>query len=151
LELLADELQKGVETSNGAASQEAKTSDLPVIKVEAEKVIKAWQDFASQRKENASEYTVLNRNILWDELNASLIVQFENDLLLTNFNKIKPVLHQHLVDTFGFKKLEIITEVIENLESATKPLYTNRDKYEHLAKQNPLFQEFVKRLGLELE
>jgi hypothetical protein len=148
---LADESQKNMEASNGVASQETKTSDLPVVKVEAEKVIKAWQDFASQRKENASEYTVLNRNILWDELNASLIVQFENDLLLTNFNKIKPVLHQYLVDAFGFKKLEIVTEVIENLESATKPLYTNRDKYEHLAKQNPLFQEFVKRLGLELE
>lgn len=129
---------------------EEATGEETIVKIEADKILKAWSDFALQRKENIQEYAVLNRDIIWDEHSATMILQLDNDLQQASFNKLKPELAKYLKDLFGLKTLKTEIEIVPKEDNSPK-LYTSRDKYEHLAKQNPLLMDFVKRLGLELE
>lgn len=148
LELLADEQHKEIKQHNEPT--ESTISDEVVVKIEAEKILKAWSDFALKKKENIQEYAVLNRDIIWDEHSATLILQLDNDLQQSSFNKLKPELTQYFKELYGLKSLKTEIEIVEKEDTSPK-LYTSRDKYEHLTKQNPLLIDFVKRLGLELE
>lgn len=64
------------------------------------------------------------------------------------FARFKHELLEYLKKQTGIQGLTISSEVAQGESAQTKP-YTNREKLDHLAAQNPLVKELQQRLGLD--
>ncbi len=71
--------------------------------------------------------------------------KIEDDL----FSRFKVDLHKFLKDELKNDKIIIETKVLEQAQS--KKIYTNTDKYNHLAEKNPNLKKLKSVLGLDTE
>ena len=106
----------------------------------------AIQDFRESIKNKKSEEAVLNRKISLK--NDAISLTLENELELSIFEDLKNKLHGFLKKKFN-KNIEIITSV--NIKKKEKTIYTNKDKFEYLSKQNSNLEELKNKLGLDYE
>ena len=106
----------------------------------------AIQDFRESVKNKKSEEAVLKRKISLKDNTISL--SLENELELSIFEDLKNKLHDFLKKKFN-KNIEIITSV--NIKKKEKTIYTNKDKFEYLSKQNSNLEELKNKLGLDYE
>ncbi|MDC3054444.1 DNA polymerase III subunit gamma/tau [Cytophagia bacterium] len=106
----------------------------------------AIQDFRESIKNKKSEEAVLNRKISLK--NDAISLTLENELELSIFEDLKNKLHGFLKKKFN-KNIEIITSV--NIKNKEKTIYTNKDKFEYLSKQNSNLEELKNKLGLDYE
>ena len=105
--------------------------------------IKEFRDGVGDKK---SEEAVLNREISLED--SSVILSLENELELSIFEDLKSKLHGFLKKKFN-KNIEIITSV--NIKKKEKTIYTNKDKFEYLSKQNSNLEDLKNKLGLDYE
>jgi hypothetical protein len=119
--------------------------------VEADKFLAAWENFTKSKKDAPADFMVLDRVPLWDQHKNTAILQFESEIMVTNFNKLKPQLLDYLFEQLGLAEVEFEIELIVDPNAEKKMLYTSKDKFDHLVKAHPALMEFVKRLYLELE
>ncbi len=106
----------------------------------------AIQDFRESIKNKKSEEAVLNRKISLK--NDAISLTLENELELSIFEDLKNKLHGFLKKKFN-KNIEIITSI--NIKMKEKTIYTNKDKFEYLSKQNSNLEELKNKLGLDYE
>lgn len=116
-----------------------------------DEISKLWNDFAETQKDNITDYTALKSHFIWDELQSKAIVQLSSSTLQDAFKKLVPSFKNYAEKQLNFKNLEFELELVEDPDAKKKTLYTNKDKFDHLAQNNKLLMELVKRLGLELE
>ena len=78
---------------------------------------------------------------------TKIIVKLSNEVLKYTFNNIKVELQGFLRSNLKNNKivLDSIVEEIENEEM----MYTNKEKFEHLAKKYPALKELQQKLGLD--
>ena len=106
----------------------------------------AIQDFRESVKNKKSEEAVLKRKISLK--NDVISLTLENELELSIFEDLKNKLHGFLKKKFN-KNIDIITSV--TIKKKEKTIYTNKDKFEYLSKQNSNLVELKNKLGLDYE
>ena len=106
----------------------------------------AIQDFRESVKNKKSEEAVLKRKISLK--NDAISLTLENELELSIFEDLKNKLHGFLKKKFN-KNIEIVTSV--TIKKKEKTIYTNKDKFEYLSKQNSNLEELKNKLGLDYE
>ncbi|MEM7109825.1 MAG: hypothetical protein AAF519_16490, partial [Bacteroidota bacterium] len=113
-----------------------------------EQLRRVWDRFAEQKKQEGrdAEYTVLKQDI-------RLVDEFKIVLTLTNSVKIN-ILDRFRSDLITYLKKEldngeIVLETELVAEEKGRVLYTNREKFEHLAQKKPILNELKNRLGLD--
>ena len=106
----------------------------------------AIKDFRESVKNKKSEEAVLKRKISLK--NDVISLTLENELELSIFEDLKNKLHGFLKKKFN-KNIDIITSV--TIKKKEKTIYTNKDKFEYLSKQNSNLVELKNKLGLDYE
>lgn len=115
--------------------------------VKATELKKAWGDYAEQRKSQAAEYQILQREYhfkspvitvtLTNPVEESLLENFRRDLI------------QFLRDRLRNNDLTVSAALQDN--TGKKVIYTSKEKFEHLAEKHPYLNELKDRLGLDWE
>ncbi len=126
--------------------------ELPVDKIDNERLQKVWEDFAlqQQREKKIQLFTTLtmDKPILLDEKTIELVIhnQSQNNLLQEEKQNLMDYLRKQL-NNFH---LQLITR-IEERAGTDDVAYTNKERYLKMVEKNPDLEEFRKQLGLELE
>ena len=105
----------------------------------------AWNEFAEKRKLYKAEYQLLTQEIEIQENNV--LVHLHNPVQETLLNDLKMD-----ITSFIREKLENYTIQVTGLLKShddKKVVYTNREKFDHLAEKNPYLKELKEKLGLD--
>lgn len=89
---------------------------------------------------------MLKRPLILKE-NAQIVLTLESPVEHDVFNNIQTDLHTHLRTELNNGDIKVSVEIQEHQKGDM--LYTNREKYEFMAKENPHLKELTKRLGLD--
>lgn len=129
--------------SNSKSDQEEKFATKPLKLADVQE---AWKQFAESRKTQVAEYGLLQRDF---ELIGNTI-----QLQLTNPVE-EPLLAGIKTDLLYFLKAKLSSSLnVEGviIKSASKRIiYTNKEKFDHLAEKNPMLHELKERLGLDTD
>lgn len=108
-----------------------------------------WTEFREQSKkqEKDREVNVLGQPYELDESNWKISVTLSNPVQQDILELVKPELTGFLRTAMNNSELTIEWEMGEI--DQTKKLYTNREKFEHLAKQYPMLEDLKDNLGLD--
>jgi hypothetical protein len=105
-----------------------------------------WKQFAETRKTQVAEYSLLQRD--FDLVNNTIQLQLTNPVE-------EPLLAGIKADLAEFLKKQLNNEIfIEGVllkTSSKKVIYTNKEKFDHLAGKNPILLELRERLGLDTD
>lgn len=111
-----------------------------------DEVKEALKEFASQRMNQVAEYSLLQRD--FELKNNTVIMQLTNPVEEPLLQSIKSDLVEYLKEKLSS---DILLEGVV-LKSATKKvIYTNKEKFDHMAEKNPLLLELRERLGLDTD
>jgi hypothetical protein len=107
----------------------------------------AWKEFAETRKDQPAEYTLLQRP--YDFSGSTIHLRLGNPIE----EPLLAALQSELL-TFLRARLQnhslLITKQLNDREEV-RMIYTNKEKFEHLASQNPIINELRIRWGLDPE
>lgn len=92
------------------------------------------------------EYHVLQRDFHWD--GQTITLQLGNPVEEPLLHSMKPELIQYVKDTLGASVL-VASEILA--AETKKRIYTNKEKFEHLAAKYPALQEMKDRFGLDVD
>ena len=129
-------------TLNGGGEPAGKDKE-----IDYETLLKVWTEFAEQRKGQVAEYQLLKGKIALEK----------NEVTLSLNNPIQePLLHAIRTSLIGFlrEKLgnnSVMVSGVLRQEAPEKVIYTNKEKFEHLAEKYPLLKELKERLGLDTD
>lgn len=104
-----------------------------------------WLEFAEQRKKYRAEYQLLTQQIELQE--STVIVHLHNPVQETLLSDLKSDLMQYVRESLNNYAIQITGELKSN--DSKKVIYTNREKFEHLAEKNPNLILLKDRLGLD--
>ena len=115
-------------------------------KLELEEVRNAWTLFAETRKNQVAEFNLLQRDFSLKD----------NRIQLQLTNPVEePLLAGIKSDLVAFLKEKLNNEIfIDGVlikADSKKMIYTNKDKFDHLAEKNPILHELKDRLGLDTD
>lgn len=110
-----------------------------------ERLQEVWLEFADKRKIYRAEYQLLTQQIELRE--SSVIVHLHNPVQETLLSDLKSDLMQYVRETLNNFSIQITGELKSN--DSKKVIYTNREKFEHLAEKNPNLILLKDRLGLD--
>lgn len=107
----------------------------------------AWKEFAETRKIYQAEYHLLSQEI---EIRGNqVIVHLHNSFQDTLINTIKSDALAFLRERLKNNTIQLTGEL--NVSDEKKVIYTNREKFEHLAEKNPKLNDLKERLGLDMD
>lgn len=110
-----------------------------------EQLREAWNDFASQRKNQIAEFHLLSRTI--DVQGPTVTVALANSIEEPLLQAILPDLLTYLRNRLSNSTIKI--ESVLRKEDAKRTAYTNKEKFDLLAEKNPMLKELKDRLGLD--
>jgi DNA polymerase-3 subunit gamma/tau len=116
-------------------------TDTPVITEELGHVL---EEFAKLRKNQLAEYHLLTRNFSFKDNVVSL--PLSNPIEEPLLQGIKTQLTAYLRDKLNNSSITV-TGILQEIER--KVVYTNKEKFDHLAEKNPMLKELKERLGLD--
>ena len=90
---------------------------------------------------------LLNHEYLSNE--GLISIQIHNPILEIIFDKIKVELIAHLRKTLKNNSIRIELEKLES--ESKKMIYTNKEKFDHLAEQYPTIKLLQEKLGLDTD
>ena len=115
-------------------------------KLSKAEVKEAWQAYAELRKGQVAEYGLLQREYKINENTISL--QLTNPVEETLLASIKTDLLTFLKENL---QCEILLEGVLLKTESKKMIYTNKEKFDHLAEKYPTLLELKDRLGLDTD
>ncbi|HRJ31003.1 MAG TPA: hypothetical protein PLV21_03430 [Cyclobacteriaceae bacterium] len=110
-----------------------------------ERLQEVWMEFADKRKKYRAEYQLLTQQI--DLRESTVLVHLHNPVQETLLNDLKSDLMQYIRESLNNYTIQISGELKSN--DSKKVIYTNREKFEHLAEKNPNLILLKDRLGLD--
>lgn len=110
-----------------------------------ERLQEVWMEFADKRKKYRAEYQLLTQQIELRE--STVLVHLHNPVQETLLNDLKSDLMQYIRESLNNYTIQISGELKSN--DSKKVIYTNREKFEHLAEKNPNLILLKDRLGLD--
>jgi hypothetical protein len=136
---------KGVSTE---IKEKLKSEDTKANKrqLKLAEVQEVWKQFAETRKGQVAEYSLLQRD--FELVDNTIHLQLTNPVE-------EPLLAGIKTDLLDFLKEKLDNDVcIEGVmlkHSSKKIIYTNKEKFDHLAEKNPMLLELKERLGLDMD
>lgn len=121
-----------------------KKTDLPYTQDQLRAV---WKEFAESRKIYQAEYHLLSQEI--EIRDNHVIVYLHNTFQETLIKTIKVDILSFLRDRLNNNSIQLTGELSATDEK--KVIYTNREKFEHLAEKNPKLKDLKERLGLDTD
>lgn len=112
-----------------------------------EELASAWNNFIDIRKENGSEQEVAFLKHKFVRENDVVTIQIHNSILENTFNKIRVELLSHLRKSLQNDTIKVELEKLES--ESKKMIYTNKEKFDHLADKNPLIKLLQEKLSLD--
>lgn len=115
-------------------------------KLSFEEVQRGIALFAEIRKDQVAEYSLLNRDfdLVENTIKLHLTNPVEEPLLASIKSDLIEFLKKNL-------KNEVAIEGILKKSTSKKVIYTNKEKFDHLAAKNPMLLELRDRLGLDTD
>ena len=117
-----------------------------------ETLLAIWNTYVQQMKLTSGGFTssiLVNCEPILKEDNQTIHLIFRNETNEIEFNKLSLDLLEHLKFELKNDHINFTTEV--NKAKAKKTLYTNREKFDHLAEKHPELNDWLHKLGLELK
>ena len=108
-------------------------------------LLKAWAEYAEQRKEQAAEYQFLKREIQFNY--PAILITLTNPFEETLLENFRRDFTQFLRDRL--KNSQLTIQGILQASAGKKVIYTSKDKFDHLAEKNPHIKDLKDRLGLD--
>jgi hypothetical protein len=106
-----------------------------------------WQAFAEIQKEAGKDQAYVTLMEPYELAENKVTITLSNDVLKITFDKLKADLQGYLR-----KELENMAIVLEAEVKETQRedmIYTNKEKFNHLAKKHPALKELQEKLGLD--
>ncbi len=151
--LTLEQIKARIQKKTKADEKDYKKEE-PVLIEEArittkEEKLQTWNKFLKklQQEGRHTEYSLLNQKP--DILENTLKIKIESGVKEDIFNNIKQELLECLRNEFSNQKFNIETEIIESKKMYIP--YTNREKFEYMAKKNSNLAIFKEKLGLDLD
>lgn len=111
----------------------------------AEQLQETWKAFAEHRKKYKAEYQLLTQE--FEIHDSTIVLHLMNPVQETLLNEMKSDLMQFIRERLQNYSIQV-TGDYKNTDTK-KVIYTNREKFEHLAEKNPNLLELKERLGLD--
>jgi hypothetical protein len=108
---------------------------------------KVWEEFAEQRKNQVAEYQLLQGNIKLD--NNKVVLSLNNPIQEPLLQGIRTSLVGFLREKLGNNSV-VVSGVLEQADQK-KVIYTNKEKFEHLAEKFPVLKDLKERFGLDTD
>ena len=109
----------------------------------------AWKRFGNEKKEVAdTDRLILNREVKKGE-GHGVIIHLASQLEVSFLEKLEVELIQFLRSELKNDHITLTREITQEEES--KKLYTSKDIFEHMVKENPHLQDLKDRLGLDFD
>lgn len=107
----------------------------------------ALEEFAESRKNQAAEYQLLKRAFsVQDNL---VTIPLTNPIEEPLLQHIRLQLNAYLRDKLNNHLISVVGVLME--PGTKKVVYTNKEKFDHLAEKNPALKELKERLGLDTD
>ena len=108
-----------------------------------------WKKFGSE-KPNAgdTDKLILNREVSKGE-GHKVIIHLASQLEVSFLEKLEVELIQFLRSTLENDHITLERSIVQ--EEETKKLYTSKDIFEHMVKENPALKDLKDRLGLDFD
>jgi type IV secretory pathway VirB10-like protein len=135
-------LQKSEEKKSETVEEAAPTANRPFT---VEQVKQAWNEFADTRKKYRAEYQLLTQEIELQE--TSVIVHLHNPVQETLLNGLKTDITAFIRARVENHSIQVNGVLQQNDDK--KVIYTNREKFDHLAEKNPNLKILKEKLGLD--
>lgn len=129
---------------------EPSISDKKDLKSESftnEDLSKAWDGFIEIRRENGSEQEVAFLKHQYVRNDNVVSIQIHNSILENTFDKLKVELQAHLRKALLNDSVRVELEKLES--ESKKMLYTNKEKFDHLAEKHPAIKLLQEKLSLD--
>jgi len=111
----------------------------------------AWKKFGEEREDAGdTDKLILNREIKKCEEHA-VIIHLASQLEVSFLEKLEVDLIQFLRSALKNDHIVLRREIMKNEEGEKKKLYTSKDIFEHMVKENPHLQDLKDRLGLDFD
>ncbi len=112
----------------------------------------AWRVFSDAKKEagKAQELNVLNQPFHFNSENTTITITITNSIQLDILDELKSELLLYLKEKLNNSFIEIEGD-LQKEKTDNNRLYTNKEKFEHLAEKNPVVKNLQKKLGLDPE
>lgn len=107
----------------------------------------AWQQFAETRKNQVAEYHLLSRGFERD--GNTLVIHLANPVEEPLMLGLKTDLTAFIREKVGNSTLQITSRLQEILTQ--KVAYTNKEKFEAMAQQNPMLLQLKDKFGLDAD
>jgi DNA polymerase-3 subunit gamma/tau len=118
--------------------------DRPVVTQELKL---ALEEFAESRKNQAAEYQLLKRDFT---VQGNLVtIPLTNSIEEPLLQHIRLQLNTYLRDKLNNNLISVVGVLME--AGSKKVVYTNKEKFDHLAEKNPALKELKERLGLDTD
>ena len=110
-----------------------------------------WKRFGEERiNAGDTDRLILNREIRKGEENA-VVIHLASQLEVSFLEKLEVDLIQYLRSSLNNDHIVLRREIIKDEEDNAKKLYTSKDIYEHMVRENPHLQDLKDRLGLDFD
>ena len=128
--------------SNGDSDPVAPKSDQPFTD---DQLREAWMEFATTRKMYHAEYHLLTQE--YEIINHQIVVHLHNPVQETILDTLRADVTSYLREILKNSTIQVVGELKETTDK--KLMYTNREKFDHLAEKNPAIKQLKDRLGLD--
>ncbi len=112
-----------------------------------EELSNAWAGFIEVRRKLGSDQEVAFLKHTYVRKGDVLKIQIHNSILELTFDKLKVELQSYLRSSLQNDNIKIELEKLES--SSKKMLYTNKEKFEHLAEKHPTIKILQEKLSLD--
>ena len=127
-----------------AAPKVEEKADQPVT---PDQIRAVWKEFAESRKIYQAEYHLLSQDI--EIRDHQVIVLLHNHFQETLIDTIKLDILTFLREKLMNNRIQLMGE--HRTVDDKKVIYTNREKFDHLAEKNPKLKDLKERLGLDTD
>lgn len=107
----------------------------------------AWDEFTEQRKSQVGEYHLLKQD--FDFQNNMVTIHLSNPVEEPLLQVIRTPLIEFLRERLGNNRINVTSQIRE--VQIQKIAYTNKEKFDKLAENNPILNELKKRLDLDTD
>ena len=135
---------------------EIKENTSSVLEKKAEKfseeaLWKTWKKFETEQTNMGdTERLILNRKVRKGEKNT-VIIYLASQLEVRFLENLEMDIIQYLRSNLNNDHIVLKWEIIKDDQNNTKKLYTSKDIFEHMVKENPHLLDLKDRLGLDFD
>jgi DNA polymerase-3 subunit gamma/tau len=126
--------------------------NLPADNFSQDILLEKWHNYAQKIKDEKPRlFTTLKTQLPNLKKDYIIEVEMNNGAQKDNFDKdLKPDLTNYLIEELNNHKISIITFLTKE-EKTKDSLYTDEEKFDHLARKNPNLGELKQKLNLDFE